>query len=216
MPTATAKYVGENWVPLPDFSETLKEALRAFYPDQGAESDPAWGHPADAFVAEVLAEAGWAQEALYWQRFDTTQAEVRAELADLLKSLHAGASKLRNLSPDVDRRLGADADPMGCADRISREIEHLTAAAAAVDQMGKARKRQDKHHDVAVELSIRVLRVLARHGVPAAATGDPYYGYTSAAVKILKLIGDELGLVRSESTWRDTILEAKRQAPDLQ
>jgi hypothetical protein len=30
------------------------------------------------------------------------------------------------------------------------------------------------------------------------------------------MIGDDLGLVRDELTWRDIIIKAKQQAPDLQ
>jgi hypothetical protein len=69
---------------------------------------------------------------------------------------------------------------------------------------------------VAVELAIRVLRVLKEYGIKPAATGDAYWGYTSDAVEILKLIGDDIKLVRDELTWRDIIIKAKTSAPDLQ
>lgn len=217
MSTAKARYVGDGCGdPIPDFSDALKVDLRSFYPDHDAKVDPVWGHPADDFVDQVLSEAWWAKSELHRQRFDTTRAEVRAEQADLLKVLQVCERKLRNLSPDVDRLLGVDADPRGCADQIALLIEHAARAGQAIEGLEKARKPNEKRHDVAIEMSLRVLRVLQQFGIRAAATGDSYFGYTSDAVKILKLIGDDIGIVRDELTWRDTIIKAKQQADDLQ
>lgn len=217
MTTAKAKYIGEgDEEPIPNFSENLKQSLRKFYPDKNAEVDSLWGHPADAFVEAVLSEAWWAKSTLHWQRFGITKAEVRAEQTDLLKVLRECENKLRHLSPGFFRILGVDADPLGCADLISLMIESTTTAAQAVDRMSKTRKPIEKQHDVVVELSVLVLRVLKKYGIRPAATGDCYFGYTSVAVKVLKLIGDDLGLVRDELTWRDAIIKAKEVAPDLQ
>jgi hypothetical protein len=217
MSTAKAKYMGDgSGKRIPDFSDTLRQTLRAFYPDQNVEPDPVWGHPADAFVETILGEAWWAKSALHAQEFDSTKAEVRVEHEDILKSLRATERKLRSLSPDLDRLLGVDADPLGCADQIALMAKHLTAASEAVERMNKAKKPIDKQYVVAVELALRVLRVLHAYGIPAAATGDAYFGYTSKAIEILKLIGDDLGLVRDELTWRDIFIKAKQQAPDLQ
>ncbi|TQK04957.1 hypothetical protein [Herbaspirillum sp. SJZ107] len=217
MSTAKAKYMGDgSGKRIPDFSDNLRQKLRAFYPDQNVEADPVWGHPADAFVEAVLSEAWWAKSALHAQEFESTKAEVRVEHADMLKSLLATERKLRNLSPDLDRLLGVDADPLGCADQIALMAKHVEAVSDLVEQMSKAKKPMDKQHAVAVELALRVLRVLQEQGIPAAATGDSFFGYTSNAIRILKLIGDDLRLVRDELTWRDIIIKAKQQAPDLQ
>jgi hypothetical protein len=216
MPTAKAKYTGDgSGELLPDFSNQLKQKLRAFYLGEDAEQDPLWGHPADVFVETVLSEAWWAKSALHAQEFEVTKAEVHAEHEDLLKSLRAAAGKLRNLSPDLDRLLGVNADPLGCADQIELLAQQVAAASEAVGRMNKAKKPIEKQHIVAVELALRVLRILQEYGIPAAVTGDAYFQYTSKAVTILKLIGDDLGLVRDELTWRDTISKAKQQAPDL-
>jgi hypothetical protein len=217
MSTAKAKYVGDgSGKRIPDFSEHLRQKLRDFYPGQNEEPDPVWGHPADAFVEAILGEAWQAKSTLHAQEFVITKAEVRVEHADMLKSLLATEQKLRNLSPDLDRLLGVDADPLGCADQIALMVKQFAAVSEVVEQMSKARKPIDKQHAIAVELAVRVLRVLKEYEIPAAATADSIFGYKSNAVRILKLIGDDLRLVRDELTWRDTIIKAKQQAPDLQ
>jgi hypothetical protein len=217
MPTAKARYLGDgSGELLSDFSHQLKEELRSFYQGKNANPDLGeWVEPADAFVEEILSEAWWAKSALHVQEYEITKAEVRAEHVDLLKSLRAIEYKLRNLSPDLDRLLGIDADPLGCADQIALMAQHVITASADVARLSKAKKPVEKQHDIAVELAIRVLRVLQVYGIPAAATGDAYFAYTSNAVKILKLIGDDLGIKRDQLTWRDTIIKAKQQAPDL-
>jgi hypothetical protein len=274
MSTAKARYAGDgSGVLLPEFSDRLRQQLRALYPFQDEEDDPVWGHPADAFVGEILSTAWWAKSALHAQGHEVTTAEIRAEHKDLLKSLRAAGSKLHNLSadlnsllksvhvlakklrilsPDSARLLDLDADPLNCADQIdvfirhveaaveatgdvrkakkqvskqmARAVElaidamarHVGAATEAVGKVNKAQKFQDKQYVVAVESAIRILRVLNQHQIPAAATGDSNLLYTSKAVTILKLIGDDLRLVRSELTWRNIIIKAKKYAPDLE
>jgi hypothetical protein len=212
MPTAKARYTGDGTrSKTKDFSDALKVKLRGYYPNQQAETDPTWGHPADVFVEHVLAAALSAVSELHWHQFTSTKQEIRAEQADLLKGLNDLHHKLQNLSPDFDRLLGIDADPLGCADKIGELIAHV----AGVDQLPSASKPTEKQHLVMVEMAIRVLRVLKDYGIASAATGDAYFGYRSDAVEILKAIGDDVGMVRAALTWRDTIIEAKQSAPDL-
>jgi hypothetical protein len=216
MPTAKALYKGDGaWKMVKDFSDTLKTKLRGYYPNQEADTDPVWGHPADDFVSRVLAEAQWAISELHWHQFVSTKQEIRAEQADLLKSLHDLHHKLRSLSPDFERLMAIDADPLGCADDIKELIRHVECVAPLIDKVPSAKKQDEKQHRVMVEMSIRVLRVLKDFGIEPAVTGDNYFGYTSDAVKILKVIGDDIGLVKAPLTWRDTISEAKQAAPDL-
>jgi hypothetical protein len=216
MPTAKAKYPGDgSGELLPNFSDELKQKLRAYYPGEDTEQDPIWGHPADEFVEMILGEAWWAKSQLHAQEFELTKTGVRAQLNDLLKGLRDTEAKLRDISPDVDRLLPVAADPLGCADQMALMVRYLTAASNVVEQISKAKKPIEKQHAVAVELAVRVLRVLQEYGIPSAATGDSYFPYTSKAVTILKLIGDDLRLVRDELTWRDTISKAKLQALDL-
>ena len=214
MPTAKARYLGDGVGQLiPDFSDALKLELRAFYPDKRVTLDRQWEPRNDAFVDAILAEAWWAKSALHALEFELTKAEVQAEHADLLKTLHAAERKLRNLSPALDRLLSIDADPLGCADQISLLANYVNDASAAVERLGKARKPIDKQHEILVELAYRVLEVLRFYEIPIAATGDSYFGYTSKAVTILKLIGDDLGLVRDHLTWRDIIIKTRSRRP---
>ncbi len=106
----------ESW--FPDFSDKLRESLRSYYPYQSAEADPTFGHPADQFVNSVLSAARPHRSKLFLEQFHSTKQELRAEQADLLKSLEGAHKKLRKLSRDLDNLLGFDADPLGCADTI--------------------------------------------------------------------------------------------------
>ena len=214
MPTAKARYLGDGTGSQPrDFSDRLRATLRKFYPDQKAVDDPVWGHPGDNFVEEILAETRWATAELHWHTFTLTRQEIRAEHADLLKTLTTTRDKLRSLSTDLDRLLGVTADPLGCADAMTVLIEKVEAAEPLIDRLPSKAKAADAQHDVAVELAIRVLPILERYGCSTGATGSAYYDHSSDAVQILKAIGDDIGLVRAELTWRDAIIAVKKAAP---
>lgn len=234
MPTATARYTGDGtWTPIKDFSEALEVKLRSYYPNQHAETDPTWGHPADNFVAQVLAEARWAISELHFHQFVITKPEVRAEQSNLFKGLSDLHRKLRKLSPDFDRLLGIDADPLGCADKIKELLRHVEDAGQLIDKLPPAERQVETERRVMVEMAIRVLRVLKGYGIAPAATAGNYLRmlditesngsssedtsrYVSHAVEILKAIGDDIALPRSPETWRDAVIEAKRKEPDLQ
>lgn len=232
MTTAKPPYHGNGCgTKLSDFSDELRQTLRSFDPRQGTDTDPytlAWGDPADAFVEAVLSEAWWAKSELHFSQFNSGRAEIRAEQADLLKRLRGVHDRLRRLSPDFDRLLGIDADPLGCADKIKELIGYVEAANPRIDQLPNGRKTADKEHNIAVELAIRVLGVVEQYGGDVAATAGTYWKliditeqcdsdveasrYVSPAVKILKAIGDDMGLVKAEATWRG-IIGTARQAP---
>jgi hypothetical protein len=233
MATAKARYTGDGtWTRIKDFSETLKVKLRGYYPNQLAESDPTWGHPADDFVSQVLAEARWAISELHLHQFVITKSEVRAEQSNLFKELSDVHRKLQNLSPDFDRLLGVDADSLGCADAIKELIRHVEAAGQLIDKLPTAKRQAEAEHRVMVEMALRVLRVLKGFGIAPAATAGSYLRmvdiaesndisddtsqYVSHAVEILKAIGDDIDLPRSPETWRDAVIEVKRNEPDLQ
>jgi hypothetical protein len=56
---------------------------------------------------------------------------------------------------------------------------------------------------------IRILNVLNEYGIKPSATKNTDFGYESRAVTILTAVGDGIGLVRSEHTWRDIIQKSK-------
>lgn len=153
---------------------------------------------------------------MHWQHSDITKPELRAEYADLRKTLNKACEKLRHLSPDLDRLLGVDADPLGCADSIQALLAHVDGALARIDSLPPADRPAEKRRAVAVELAVRVLRVLKNYGLRPAATADPNFGYVSLTVEVLELLGEALGLRLARVTWRDVILDAYKLAPDLQ
>ena len=217
--------------------------LRSYYREKQIETDEereyhsAWhsepGQAEDCFVSCVLAAARWAIAELHWRQIAITKPEIRAEHADLLKGLNDLHHKLRNLSPDFDRLLGSNADPLGCADSIKELINHAEGAGQRIDKLPGTERPVEAEHRVMLEMAIRVLPVLKDSNIPAAATAGSYLRmldignnngsriedtarYLSDAVEILKAIGDDIGLVRSPETWRDTIIEAKGKTPNLQ
>lgn len=211
MPTAKARYKGDGGrTRTKEFSSGLKLKLRGYFPDQQLDACKTWGHPADNFVTQILAEAEWAIAELHWQGLDISKPEIRAEQQDLLRLLNLAHDKLRNLSPDFDRLLGVDADPLGCADQIQRLILHVEHSGQRIESQPDRKRPAEKQHYVAVEMAIRVLLVLKQYGISLAVTCDVDLGYTSDAVLILKAIGDDISLVRSKVTWRDIVMEAKK------
>jgi len=209
--TAKVRYPGDGaWTIPRQFSGSLKAKLRTFFPDQDATATLPFGHPADDFVNQLLGEATWALDQLDDDKFKSCKEELRAVHADLVKSLGDVQKKLRNLPPDFDRLLGNNADPLGCADHISELLEHVASAKPKIGYF-KRPKTRDRQHHIAIEMSIRVLRVLSNHGIQASASAT--YDRASAAVQILKAIGDDMGLTLAHTTWRDIVIKAKTRAP---
>jgi len=217
MARGKAQYKGDGaGVLIPDFSDSLKNKLRTYYPDQDAETDETFGHPADAFVSHILAEAWWAKARM--KDIVLTKKDVKAEWADLLGRANDLQSKLKTLSHDLDILLGIDADPLGTADKISEFITHVKNASPLIDRLPKAKTSNRRFRAIAVEMSVRVLYVLKRSYqiLPAATAGNQVTGTTSVAIQILKAIGDDIGLRLAATTWRDVVRDAKKDSPHLQ
>lgn len=215
MPTVTPKYKGwgEGKL-LKDFTKDLKSELRSYYPHQEATSDPYGRHPADNFVEAVLASARGAIAQRHWMTFDLTKDEFRAEQADMLKRLNGLLDRLENISLSFERLLDVDSDRFGTINKIKEFIEAIERTGPIIERMPKSERPREKHHKIAVRLAVDVLRTLAGYGIANNATATDLY--VSNSVKILKAIGDDIGLRLAETTWRDSIIEAKQAAPDLQ
>lgn len=217
MSTAKARYKGDGGeAKTKEFSSKLKLILRGYFPSGQVDALDIWGHPADHFVSQVLAEAQWALAELHWQKLDITKPEIRAEQHDLLRLLNSAHDKLRSLSPDFERLLDVNADPLGCADQIQKLVSHVEHVGQRIESLSLRMKPAEKQHRVAVELAIRVLPVLEQHEISTAATCDLTFDYISPAVCILKAISDDIGICFEEVTWRDIIMEAKKDAADFQ
>lgn len=208
----TRNFSSEEWDAL---SARLRSNLRPFYPDKQAVEDPTFGHPADAWSNYLLSESDSAVSMILWLRRRLTNEELRAEREDLLRTLTKAVQGLSTVSHDLDIMLGNDADVLGTRDKLKDLIARLEASDATIAGLPKAKTLREAQHDAAVEMAIRALRVVKGAGGTVAATADTYLGYVSDAVRVLKIIGDELGLYLDESTWKGVIIEAKKAAPDL-
>jgi hypothetical protein len=224
MPTAKPRYDKDGAWKYRKFSavqwdvigERLRGRLRQYYPDRNAIEDATFGHPSDGWVNSMLNEAHSAVSEVLWQSTRLTNEELRAEKMDVQKRLLKAVDCLSNLSHDFDIMLGVDADVLGCRDAIKEILRRVEAAESKIALLPKARKPADAQRDAAIEMAIRVLRVLKSEGGTIAATADAAQKYTSDAVMILKIIGDEVGLIFQPSTWAGHIKNARKQVSDLQ
>lgn len=221
MPTAKPRYDGggdwksrlydeATWEAI---SKRVREKLRPFYPDKNAKADPYFGHPADAWANGLLGNAESAVSMTLWLSLRLTNAELRAEKDHVLATLNKADQCLSNLSHDLNIMLGVDGGVLGCRDKIREIVPCLEAAGATIDRLPKAKKLRDAQHAAAVEMAVRVLRVLKAYSVSTAATADTVSGCASDAVQILKIIGDEIGLWLAEATWKGIIIKAKPSLP---
>jgi hypothetical protein len=240
MPTAKARYLGDGAGRIGDgsgkipsaYSSRLRKTIRSYYPQQNAPTCPHFGHPADTFVEHVLCAANNAVADMMWQTSNVTKQELRAEQKDMRKSLTDTRDKLRKLSPSFSSLLEHGVDPLGVADSLDKIISQINAATHRIDALPKKKRPDEAQHDIAFEMAYCVLHVLKANGIEIPATCGSYLKtndiadskydgtdiskYISDAIKILKAIGDDIGLVLSESTWRDIIIEVKKTDSDLQ
>lgn len=263
MPSAKPRYdCGGEWkvrsyteTEWEELTEKLRNKLREFYPDSTAKEDPDFGHPADEWANHLIHAAESAISSKLWLRLRLTNEELRAEQKDLLRKLRKAEQCLSNISFDLDRLLGMDADVEGCRDKIREILPYLVAAGdtikpspkakkevnaqhdaatemvdsegdiptqnptadkSAIHPLPKARKFAEAQHEAAKEMVIRVGRILNKSGILVPASGNAYFKHTPPAIQILKILGDELGLALEYLTWRDTIIAAKKLAPDIQ
>ena len=240
MPTAKAKYSGNGTVRIGDgsgkmarpFSNQLKTTLRSYYPQKNAATCPYFGHPADTFVEHVLSAASNAAADMMWQESNVTKQELRAEQADVLKSLKATQDKLRKLSPPFSWLLEDGAVPLDVADSLDTIISQIEDTALVIGSLPIKRGSDEERHDIALEMAYRVLHILKANDIEISATcgsynklsditapdydGTDVSQYISDAINILKAIGDDIGLDLANTTWRDIIIEAKKTCLDLQ
>ena len=216
MPSAKARYTGDGSgsVP-PGFSTKLRKQLENLCPESPDRPD----HERDAFVGEfveaILAEAWWMVSEIRQHKFDLTKQEIRAEQDDLLKLCCKLEEKLRKLTPDFDRLLGVDAEPLDLADRLMMFCKQIERSGVHLEDLPRRPRIDERQHRAAVEGTIRIMRVVKDYGLQVTGTCNHGFGYISVAVEIMKAVGDDICLVLEKMTWRDIIIEAKKEAPDL-
>lgn len=163
-----------------------------------------------AWVVRLQIEANSAISTVLWHNRRRTNEELRAERNDLLNMLNKAANCLSTLSLDLDRLLGVDVDVLGTRDKILKLIPPIQASEALIAKLPRAKNKKDAHHAAAVEMAIRCLRVVKEYGGEVNVTLVPEFERTSPAIQILKILGDELDLELSESTWKRAVALAKK------
>jgi hypothetical protein len=202
------KYDDASWKAL---HTRVQKELRPYYPEKNASADPTFGHPAAAWATGLLEAAHTEVSTTLWLGRRLTSAELRAEQADILKTLEKAEQCLSYLSDDLNIML--DVDVLDCRDKIRNLIPSIVATEAIIGKRPRAKKLRDVQRKAAERMAICILRMLNDDGISAAATAHTHLGYVSDAVKILKIIGDALGLRLAEATWKSVIIEAKRVMP---
>jgi hypothetical protein len=163
-----------------------------------------------AWVVRLQSEAYSAISTVLWHTRRRTNEELRAECNDLLGVLNKAADCLSTLSPDLDRLLGVDVDVLGARDKILKLIPPIQASEALIAKLPRAKKIRDAQHDAAIEMAISCLRVVKEYGGAVSVTLVPEFEKISPAIQILKILGDELDLELSESTWKKAVARAKK------
>lgn len=149
-------------------------------------------------------------EALRQERLRLTKEDARAEINDLLGSIRETVSKLRSLSPELDRMLGQDADPLGAADKLDALIVRIEGAKEGVETRRWPRLNEVEHN-IALNMAIKVILAadcfdkrltIGKAELPG--TAEP----------VLQAVGNAAGINREEATWRDTYNEASKYMED--
>ena len=202
MTRAKPRLNGENNTIFVDgFPPRLYIDLQEFADKQGLAHD---------FIKPAVGAAWFAKADRLSEEFRSTNKELKAEYASLLKTLSDAERKLRTMSHDFSRLHGKEANSRDCAQKLRQVIVHLVKAKHVIDALPRNKRLPQKNRERAIEFAYRLLPILHAHGISTAATASSDYKTDSAIVKILVLIGGNVGLVLAPTTWRDIVAEAKR------
>lgn len=193
----------------------LRSKLRPLYPDKDAEVTEPFGHPAEAWANALLSDAYGAVSAMLSLRRRLSNEELRAERQDLLNVLNRAVDRLGTVSRDLDVLFGIDADVLGTRDKLQELLPFIEAAESRIADLPRAMNKKDAESAAALEMAIRCLRTFQGEGGKISGTVHMDMDYISTAVKMLKILGDELGLELNETTWKAVIARARKAAPDL-
>jgi hypothetical protein len=198
MSSGKANYSGD--IPqVRDVTPTLKVALEDF-------------KLGDEFVQYVLAVARDMLADIAYARMEHPKDDLQAEHAQTFSTLKAASEKLRNLSLGYVRLFPPGTDTAGLADSIDQLVSNEAAIATAIQNAVTMPRAVQSQQAIAIEMVVRVLGIAQEFGIKPTATYDPTFpNIISDAVRLVKIVGDEIGIVRGEVTWRKIIIDAKRQ-----
>jgi hypothetical protein len=199
MPTAKAQYdrFGEiksqksnfSHAEWDDLHKRVRRELRPFYPHNDVDDNPTFGHPADEWASHLLEVAHTEVSTWRWLEDRLTNEELRAEQADILRSLEKAHASLSEMSCDLHNLLAPEVDVLECRDLIGRLIPDIE----------QSREK------------IQVVRLLKNDGIPVKATADKDRDLISPAVKILQVLGVALDLKLDVTRWKDLISKARKR-----
>lgn len=189
-----------------NLTDTEVRQLRDLWPKDCIES--AWGHPGDEFAA-ILADVVLGVRALR-DHDAVSKEDARAELHRVAQQLSETEKMLRTLSHEVDVLLGAEADPLGCADSIQALMARFEQAASELEPLYAGESRSKRERQLMLDVCVQVAGVLKNYGIGVSATAVVELEQASVAVRCCRAVGDLAGLVRSPATWRDRLGEVLR------
>ena len=207
MSSGKARYNGRRITALSEAPPGLAEAIGLHDPSPSEPSDIT----ASEFVNQILDASIWAKEQLHEARAALTRQDAVAEYNDIIGAAKKLRDKLRKLSPDCDSLLGVDVDPLMCAHVLDDFIFKAEYAGLLSLRQHSKQKPNEAQHLIAVEMASRILAVARERGIKISGAGSSYYeNSTSPAAKLLKTVGDAVGLTFEDVTWRDIIIEIKK------
>jgi hypothetical protein len=221
MPTAKAQYdrFGEiksqkynfSHAEWDDLHKRVRRELRPLYPHNDVDDDPTFGHPADEWASHLLEVAHTEVSTWRWLEERLTNEELRAEQADILRSLKKAHASLSEMSRDMHNLLGPEVDVLECRDMIGRLIPDIEQSREKIDRMPRAKGRRKAKGKAALEMTVQVVRLLENDGTRVAATANKDLALTSPHVKMLQVLGNALGLELDVTTWKGLISKARKR-----
>lgn len=187
----------------------VRERLVPLFPVDKSSSVSDVECSATAWSNTLLNEAHDAISTVHWHSKRRTNEELRAERMHLLGILGAAEASLNSISHDLDIMLGVSADVLGARDKILALMPLVEATGHQIDSLPRAKKTTEANSAAALEMAVRCLRVVESQGGQIKVTADVDRGYISTAVQILKVLGDELGLPMSATSWKRFASKAK-------
>jgi hypothetical protein len=200
------RYSAKSWEQM---GARVRKKIRGLYPDATAAEDGEFGHPADEWANALLYEARSAIGTVQRLEIRRTNEDLRAEQTDIVEKVRSAEASLRNMSHDLLALLPSEVDLDATGESLRALMPHLTVLSARIKQLPRARKNKEVQHKAAHEMAIRCLRLHKDEGGKVAATADKDFLKVSPAVQILKVLGDELGLVLEESTWKKVVIAVR-------
>ncbi len=266
-----AQYKGDgSGINFKDISDDLRDSLyKCIYENEKKSKHQGDAEYVSLIVEALVTEARYMLDELQWQVLDITKGELQAEhknltkvvnsvrnkitnlrkpksilnksISEVCEGLSVVSDRLKNLSPEYDRKLGVDDDPLKYSDEIMvlanrfqvvetndslemlmcnalQSLNQLSDVLSGIDQtiagLEAKPKVSDLQHDIAIETVIRVMNVLELFDIESSATFHEGYDDGALIVQVIDLIGKDMRCNRSPITWRNIIIKAKKQMLD--